>query len=739
MGSAEMTAQIGGQTNPATDGAGPSPDRISAAEARRTASVDRVEAISRSLDAALRVTRPQWDGVSSVRTDLEACLPPLLEALGWSGDTRHLVEALPYVDPIDSIDAFRAVLGRLGFTTSFGSGKVADVDGPVVFLDRGTPRVHDGASANNDPTLPSRQVPICAVMRAKAAPVAAARRPSWISNRISRLRSPLYGALALTLAVNLFAVSTPLFSMLVYNTVIPAQAYDTLAFAVALIGAALLTEDYLRRLRTRLIANVATRLHAGIMSEGVAKILTLPLAMIESVSATAQMAQLKRFENILGVFHGPAAAALLDLPFILVFVASIAIIGGPLALVPLGLALTFAVIAAVLAPIARHSEALTADARRDAQELLRETVFGADGIRDSGAERVWLDRMAASLDSEATATARQDTAQQMSEHVAQFLVALAGAAMLFLGASMVMDGALSIGALIASMMLTWRVLSPIQTMFLSIGQLAAAREDARMVDALMRIDDEQRLGQAARYFRRFDGAIQVDSVGFRHPGARSLAVRNVSLDIRPGERIGLMGPAGSGKSTLLRLALGLSTPTVGSVSLDGLTFSQLDVAELRAAFAYAPAQPSFFYGTVAQNMRIARHDIEDFEIEELLEALELPLDPERFPDGLGTRLTAATRSALGPSALQTLNLARALLSDRPVLMLDDPMVQLDRAARSALIGQLDRRRAQAATLVVGNERQLLEGCDRVLVMSRGRCVAYGEAEAVLNRYGEIAL
>lgn len=719
----------------------------------RPAPSPRASSAADAFAAAKRVTSP---GGADALTPFERCLPGLLDAIGWVGEPRHLVDALPHVDPVDDLEALARVLERLGYRTERRRDALEHCEPsafPLVALISGRPTLilgrepdgrlraaRPGGGALADPIpAPRKPVPTlqaCPAPRAAAAPE---RGRSWFADRLQGLGSTIWGAALLTLAANLFALATPLYTMLVYNTVIPARAFDTLAFGVAIIAGALLAENQIRRLRERLVARLAARLHGEVMREGVAKVLSLPIAMIESVTTTAQLAQFKRFENVVGLFQGPVATALLDLPFILLFLVAIAMISPTLALIPLALIAVFLALATVFGPLAKHTEARTAEARRETQELVRETVLAARSIRAAAAERAWLARLSESLDEDAAAAARHDVAQQLAAHGGQALMAVAAAAMLCAGALLALDGAVTIGALIAAMMLMWRVLAPIQAVYLSLGQLRGVRQDVRMIDQLMRIESECRGGDAARIYRRFDGDLRFDGVAYRQPNGGAFILRGVSFELRRGERVGVLGPADLGPSTLLRLALGLHQPTVGAVALDGLPLTQLDVGELRSAVAYVAARPDLFYGTVAQNMRLARADLTDDEIAEALDALELPLYPEQFPEGLDTRLTDPARAALGPATLRKLCLARALLSERPVLLLDHPMADLDAAARAALIGQLERRRPDAAALIATGDRRLLETCDRILVLARGQVAAYGPPASVLDQLGRVGV
>lgn len=700
-------------------------------------------AVADKLAAARAVSRP---GGPSEPTPLELCLEQMLDALNWSGETRRLVEALPHVDPIDTVEVFKAALGRLGYEARVSRKRLAALsasDFPLVIFTQAGPVVATGRDLSGALRLAGReeqaeQMPaeahICRISRQIARPD---DDSSWVSRATNRVRGSLWEAVGLSFVINLFAMATPLYSMAVFNYAIGATAADTLAFLTAMVLLALVVDDYLRRLRGQLVADISARLNASLLCEGLAKILSLPLHKIEFVSVTGQISQIKRFENIQAFFKGPAVTTLLDLPFILIFAFAIGMLGGALVIAPLVVAVLFFVLLVVFSPIARTAERRAGAARRSAMELTRETVLAKSAIREASAEGLWLDRIAESLNIEARALARQNMVEQLGAQGAQLLLAIAGVAVLGGGAVLVMQEQLSIGALIAVSILTWRLLTPVQTFFTCYSQIRGVRDDLQMFEKLMRLETEGLTSQAAKVERRFEGAIKLDGVAYRPPHSQSFAVRNVSLEIEAGERFALVGPPGAGKTSLLRLALGLTPPTIGQVSLDGLPLNHLDNRDVRNAFAFVAERPQFVYGTIAQNLRFANPNASDDELTAVLEALELPLEPALFPDGLQTRLNASKRGELPPSALLKLNFARALVSDKPILATDAPTEALEAAERAALMGQLERLRGQRTVLIASADRAMVESCDRALLLESGQPVGVGPAAAVAAKAGAL--
>ncbi len=728
---------------------------------------------------ALRLGRQAADRAPDDATPLERCLEVMLQRLGWTGDARHVIEALPHFDRIEQLDVMRAVLSRLGYETRayetrlgaltpdqlpcvfehlaprsrfgaglrLGRGRDADVaaeDGAApqtaAFVALG--RLPDGRIDVFDPRdgrrravdAPRARIRIC---RALADEIerseSAGESGGWAWNALFRFRRATGHALALTLAANVLALATPLFAMAVYNNILLSEQTATLTAAVLIALGALLLENELRRGRTALMASTAARLNAAIVREAFARVLTLPLSMTERASVSVQISRIRQLENLLSAFTSHLANAALDLPFTLVFVIAIGLIAGPLVYMPLLLALAFAVLALVFFPIARKHTFEAGQANLTAQTMIRETIGGIDSIRSLKAETVWIDRLGATLRRAARAKRRAGAFEQTQHALAQFMTMIAGVLTLFLGGAAVMAGELSIGGLIAVMMLVWKVLAPIQLAFLSINQIISARDTIRQVDALMELQPERRPGDMPTVFRRFRGRIELSNVSFRYPKGPDLVLRGVSLKIDPGEIVGVAGPTGVGKSTCLKLLLGLYKPSGGALYLDGLHFGQIDPAELRHAIAFAPPTPEFFYGSVAQNIRMAAATATDADIEAALQAVGLQPGEGALAEGLDTRLTAERLSALGESALQQLSLARALAKRAPMLLLDDPGALLDPSARAAFEAALERLRGRATVVIASNRPAQLALCDRIAVLHQGRIVACAPPSEILKQ------
>ena len=317
--------------------------------------------------------------------------------------------------------------------------------------------------------------------------------------------------------------------------------------------------------------------------------------------------------------------------------------------------------------------------------------------------------------------------------VTSSLVAFAGIVTLGIGALRVMDGAMSLGALIASMMIVWRVLVPIQIVSLNFARLKQTLSTVRQINDVARMRTERESEMPPTLSRRLNGHIVASGVYLSLAAQSEPQLRGVNLEIKPGEIVAITGPSGSGKSTLLKVILGLYPQYIGTLRLDGLDLRQLDPAEVRAAVGYASQQPAFFYGSIAANFRFASPSATDADILEALAAVGVSLPHASLPDGLATPISSSESRSLSQGFLCRLSIARALVKKPTMLLLDDPGNGLDRAGDTAFIECLAALRGKTTVLLVTARPSHMRVADRVIEMRGGLVTADGTPAIVVPR------
>lgn len=699
-----------------------------------------------------RIMRSGELGEFRAISDAAACLMPLLSALGWEGDPRRLAEALPHFADTLDIPALRGVLANLNFVSRPTRLHLKDLDPrllPCLFVsDAGSTMVllrRDGGrvtifcgQSSSIQELPVKGVRGTAYIVTPAEDGAAQRAANrdteaWFDTVARRFRALVVKMFGITFVTSLLALAVPLFTMTVYDRVIAAQSREMLVYLAVGVVFALGVDLILRIIRARILAYVGARIDMILGAAAFQQIMHLPVIMTERATIGAQVSRLKQFEAVREFFIGPLAGVFLELPFVVLFIAVIAIIAGPLAWIPVILVCVFALTGAFVVPAMRRSVAESGEARATRQNFLIELLSNLRTVKTAAAEAVWSQRYRDISARSAMAGFRTTQISVLVQTLAQLFMLGAGIATIGMGTLLVLKGDITIGALVACMALVWRVLSPLQIGFLSLTRLEQVKLGLRQVNQLMRLKTEREPGSVASHHRTLNGQLSFQRVSLRYAPNAEPALLGVELDVEPGEIVAITGPNSSGKSTLLKLAAGLYQAQAGAVLIDGIDIRQLDVAELRNSIAYVPQVCHLFHGTIAQNLRLASPTATDAELSQAALDAGLLEDILALPDGFDTRLTDQLQRHLPGGFKQRLLLARAYVKDAPIYLLDEPAANLDDDGDAALRRKLQQLRGRATVIVITHRPSHMRLADRVAYIQGGRVLVAGSPDVILPK------
>lgn len=689
-----------------------------------------------------------WFGAFQALSEFANCLLPLVESLGWRGEPRQLAEALPhFVEDLD-IEGFRNALANLGYTshplrvrqdridpTLLPCLFVPDTGAVRVLLARGEGgfRIFDGWMRREREVglLPLRGTAY--IVRPAEDPTADREQAAndWLQGLTLRFRGAVRRLLAMTFFLNVLSLATPLFIMSVYDTVIPSHSPDQLLYLLAGVALAMLFEIGFRITRARSIAYVAGRIDNIIGNVAFNRLMFLPVSRTENAPVGSQLARLKEFEFVRELFTSPIAEAMLDLPFTLLFLAVIAILGGPLVAVPLSVAVLFVAFTIGMAPRLRRATERAVRARSWLQRFTVEAVSHMRAIKYTGAGARWMERFRDASAASAAADFEVAKVNHMAHAVSHSLMLAAGIAVLGLGALRAMDGLMSVGALVAVMVLGWRVLSPLQAGFVAMNRIEQIRSALRQIGALVRLPTEGDSRATAR--RPLEGGIRFSWVSHRYSPDNDPVLFGVSFDIEPGEVVALTGANGSGKSTVVKLLTGLYRPQAGAILIDGVDVRQMNPVQLRQRIGVVSQPTHLFYGTVAQNLRLGSPDASRAALVEAAKDAKVYDDIMALPDQFETRLTEAMLGKLPAGFKQKLALARIYLRRSPIMIFDEATQGLDEDGDKAFIAAVQRMRGKATIVIVTHRPSHMRIADRVIVMAGGKLAAMGTPEEILKR------
>lgn len=708
-----------------------------------------VHTMQRRLQSAFQASKATQ---KTLNDDCVAVVNRFLKLTGWAQGRRRVFESMPHADSVESVAAFRSVLFRLGYKSLAEPVSAENLrdeylpcfirqdDGRMLLAEKqdenGAIVVYDPASGRSRAVLPDEVDGLAIYPEAmeNREPQSGSAAPTWSSSVIEAFKPVIRQIFLISFLVNLFALAPPLFVMTVYDKAVGAKSFDVLlglAIGVTFVVAA---DFALRQVRVQLQSYLGSRLDEQLNETAFRHLLHLSLSHTEDAPIGSQLTRLRQMTSLHEAFTGPLANAFFDLPFLLLFIAVIAFIGGPLVWVPVSLIVVYVVVAAWALPRTNKLVRKAGDIRAQLNNLTVEAVSAQRAIRDLAAEDIWLRRQRRLSAQAAVANMKARQLNFLVQTLSQSMVAIAGVAILTIGASLVIAGDLSAGALIAVMALSWRVLGPIRNLFLSGLTLGQVVQSIQQIDRLVRMPLEREPNSGPSIPRSFKGHVVFDKIAFRYPGAREPSLRGVSFDVKPGEILCLYGRSGSGTSTALRVLMGLYQQQAGSIFIDGLDLRQLDKGEWRHALGVALQSPDLFHGTVAQNIRLARPDASDEEINDVVRKLGI----DRYfggalDEGLETRCSVMARATWPDPLVSRIILARAFIKDAPVYILDEPAATLDFSGERALLSLLEEKRKTSAIIMTTQRPSHMRLADKVIWMDRGMVRDMGPPEQVVPK------
>lgn len=565
------------------------------------------------------------------------------------------------------------------------------------------------------------------------------RARSWFKDTLKLSRWLYVDAIAASFVINLIALATPLFVMNVYDRVVPNQATATLWVLATGICGAFLFDLLLKGLRSLCLDLAGKKTDLIISATLFERIVGMAMKFRPArVGSYAQ--NIHEFQGMRDFLTSLTLTSLIDLPFTLIILLVIALLGGHLVWIP--------IIAFPLALGIGHflQKPLTSTLERtmalgaERQSSLIETLAGLDAVKVNNAESERQYQWEHTIGTLSRLELRVKVLSGLAMNITLLIQQLAGVAMICFGVYMIMDGALSMGGLVACYMLSGRALGPLAQLSGLLTRYQQAKVTMVSVDQMMELPQERNFDERPLSRQVLQGAMEFRNLEFTYPNQQNLALRNINLVIRPGEKVGIIGRSGSGKSSLAKLLVGLYQPDEGSLLVDGVDIRQIDVSEVRHNIGYVAQDIQLLSGTLRDNLISGARYVDD---EMVLQAAELAgvhefasLHPQGYELQVGER-----GQNLSGGQRQNVALARALLLDPPILLLDEPTSAMDNTGEERLKQRLHGVIEKKTVILVTHRASLLSLVDRLVVIDRGQIVADGPKAAVMEalKKGQISV
>ncbi|MCC6718763.1 MAG: peptidase domain-containing ABC transporter [Acetobacteraceae bacterium] len=553
----------------------------------------------------------------------------------------------------------------------------------------------------------------------------------WFIPELLRQRGPLAGVAVAAVVSNLIAFAIPLLLQVLIDRVVAHQARNTLAVVVGVFVLLAVFDSAFFYVRQRLMLLAGGKVDARLGARSFAHLLSLPLSVFEASAAGVLARHLQQTEKLRHFLTGRLFQTLLDAALLPVLLVLLALYSGVLTAVVLGYAAAIALCIAALIPLFRRrlSALYAAEAERQAQ--LVETLHNMRAVKalvlERNRQRAWDDSLAAAVRRNwavGNIGAAAGAATGLLEKLMQVSV-------LGLGALLVFDGALSLGALVAFTMLSGRVSGPLVQIVTLISEYQEAALSVRMLATVMDRPSE-RAGQARPARPAITGSLCFEHLRFSYPGALAPALDDVSFSIAPGQVIGIVGRSGSGKTTLTRLIQGIETPQSGVILVDGVDIRHVELGHLRRGIGVVLQENMLFRGSIRDNVAAARPEAS---LEEVVAAARLAGAEDfirRLPQGYETHVAEGGANLSGGQR-QRIAIARALLTAPRLLVFDEATSALDPESEALVNRNLADMARGRTMLIVSHRLSTLVRADAILVLEQGRVADFAPHATLLER------
>ena len=558
----------------------------------------------------------------------------------------------------------------------------------------------------------------------------------WFWSAFLENKQTYYKVMLAATLVNFMSVGSSIFIMVVYDRVLPNSAYESL-YALTVGMALVIVFDFiLKMLKTYFIDYAGEHVDKNVGDTIFNRLLDAPTAVVTGpVGATANT--FKEFDSVRDFFTSATLSLIVDIPFIFLFIFVIYLIAGPLAYIPLVAVPIVLLIGILLQPfLARVSEDL-GQHNQEKQSVLVETITGIESIKVLGGGDLvkgrWKD-----------AATKQSNRSRLSRALAQIAVNSAQSAqqiclvgIVFYGVFLVSEGAVSMGGMVAAVLLSSRTLAPLAQIANLFGRANNAKASYKRLASFMdetKADDVSEKNKTAIRREKL-GGLEFKDTTYRYPGADLDTLRGVNLEIKEGEKVAILGRNGSGKSTLMKLASGLFKASDGLVMYDGVDIKQLHTNDLSSSVGIVLQDVQLFSGTVRENITMGREEISQ---DDLVHAGKLSgLDEfiSKIPGGYDLQLSDGGKGLSGGQR-QAIALARAIVHKPSHYILDEPTSAMDMNAENLFINQVSSILQQSTMLIVTHRMPLLNLVDRIIVMNEGQIVEDGPKEEIIQKLNQ---
>ncbi|HEY0150077.1 MAG TPA: type I secretion system permease/ATPase [Allosphingosinicella sp.] len=556
------------------------------------------------------------------------------------------------------------------------------------------------------------------------------RLAPWLMEPMRRNRS-VYTKVALAaVVINIFGLVTSLFTMTVYDRVLPNNATSSLVALSIGLAIVVIFDFVLKMLRAYFVDIAGAQIDKEVGDTLFQKLLSLRLELKKG-STGALTGLMRELEALRDFFASATLTAVVDVPFILLTLLVVWLIGGSVVLVPAIMVPVVIIVGLLTQPAMDRLSAKAMGEGLLKQSVLVEAIGGLETVKAAGAGPLLSQRWSRAQEQHSDSSLRQRLIASIGITTATSAGTLSYAGVVVVGVGLIAKLELTMGGLIACSILAGRAVAPLAQISQLLSRMTSTRTAYRQLNELMEQPAEGPAGEALR-LNAVQGKIEFRNVSFRYPGASEKALDEVNFTIEPGDKVALLGRVGSGKSTIARLILGLYPPEDGLIMIDGTDIRQLDPADMRSKMGAAMQESVLLTGSVRENIILGRSHIDD---EEMLRATHLSGTHQfmgQIANGYDLRL-ADRGEGLSGGQRQSIALARALAGRPPIVLFDEPTSAMDTQTETALIQRLQEELKDRTVVLITHRPPLLALVKRIILVDKGKIAMDGPRDDVMKQ------
>ena len=553
----------------------------------------------------------------------------------------------------------------------------------------------------------------------------------WFWGYVAKSKSTYYQVITASVMINIFALVSSLYIMTVYDRIIPNNATESL-FALTLIVIVVMGFDFaLKTIRGSFVDHAGNEIDKRVSSDLFDKIASHNISM--SKKATGALSTTVRdFEVLKDVIGSASFSVFADLPFVIFFLFVLYGIGGPIAAIPAMIVPMVIIFGLLLQPLMRKIADISSQQGQSKQAVMVEMLSNLHTVKSIRGISILRNRWLQGVLNQSKAQRRSRFTSQLVTHFTQLGQQASQVGIVVYGVFLISSGDLTMGQLIACVILSGRTLAPLGQITNLLGRLnQAITAYNNLSDVMNKVtDEEKRVGHVSR--EKLKGKISLKNVSLTYEGQKDASLNDCSLTIKAGERVAVLGRIGSGKSTLLSLISNITSATSGAVMLDDVDVQNLRPHDVRNNVGVVLQNPTLFSGTIRENMLMGYPEASD---EELIAAIQKS-GAEQFigllPNGFDFILSEKGQE-LSAGMRQSLAISRALIGDPPILLMDEPTSSMDSTTENMIVDSLDKSTKGKTVVFVTHRGPIVNIVDRIIIVDSGRVVLDGPRDEVLEK------